>query len=156
MSTYRPLLALGALAALAGVTIVLLRTLFFGKMGEAAERAQKELPLDKIVWQTKASNFVGQQSQGPAAVHGNAFLAVTRDEIYSLMWIPRRELRIPLRNVTGVELVRSFMGRSRGQRMVKVTFRSEAGGQDSAAWAVADPEALRDLISRLSGLPIPH
>lgn len=54
--------------------------------------------------------------------------------------LPGRELLVPLRSITSVETPKSFLGKTKGRKLLKVDFRNDVGGTDSAAWLVPDLE----------------
>jgi hypothetical protein len=82
------------------------------------------------------ANFFGQESLGYTQVRGNCSLIIMGDEIVSEMWLPKRILRIPAASVISFETPKSYLGKSRGVRLLKVVFTNENGLKDSAAWRV--------------------
>jgi hypothetical protein len=83
-------------------------------------------------------NSLGLQSLGRAQVRGNGTLALAVDELQFRQWIPRREIRIPLTNVSHVGTERWWLGKTVGRRLLCVRWRSDDGSEDAMAWAVRD------------------
>jgi hypothetical protein len=52
------------------------------------------------------------------------------------MLLPRKEILVPLRNIVSVETPGSFLGKTKGRKLLKIDFRNDTGGTDSAAWLV--------------------
>ena len=89
-------------------------------------------------------NFFGQQSLGVTQGRGNGTLAVAEDEIYFLRWLPQKEFVVPLRDIESVEIVKSFLGKTRFTPLLKITFRSASGTSDAMAWHVGDAYNLKE------------
>ena len=92
-----------------------------------------------VVRESIGANFFGQSSRGLGQIRGNGALVLTPDELYFVMFAPRRELTIPLSTVTSVSTPRSHLGKTVGMRLLRVDFRSPSG-EDAAAWAVLGVE----------------
>jgi hypothetical protein len=102
--------------------------------GEIAARLGPE----KILVTDDRANFFGVESKGKAQMRGNGCLVATADEIVFVMWLPRREVRIPREHVIGIERARWHLGKSVGRELLRVRFTNDAGAPDSVAWWVAD------------------
>lgn len=81
---------------------------------------------------------LGLESAGRAQIRGNGTLALTTDALRFRQWVPRREVRIALDDVTSVETVRWWLGKTVGRRLLCVRWRTDAGGEDAMAWQVRD------------------
>ncbi|RMG00859.1 MAG: hypothetical protein D6726_10585 [Nitrospirae bacterium] len=92
----------------------------------------------EIILLEKAANFFGQESLGYAQIRGNGTLLLTGDEIFFQMWLPKKELQIPLSSILSVEVTRSHLGKTKGVRLLKVTFKNPQQERDSVAWIVRD------------------
>jgi hypothetical protein len=90
-----------------------------------------------IIRESIGANFFGLSSKGLAQVRGNGALVLTPDQLYFAMFVPRRELTIPLADIVSVSTPRSHLGKTVGMKLLRVDFRVPAG-QDSVAWAVRD------------------
>jgi hypothetical protein len=83
------------------------------------------------------ANFFGVQSGGMGQIRGNGALALARNELWFSLYMPQREVLIPLGDVLEATTARSHLGKSVGRKLLLVRFRA-AGGEDSVAWAVRD------------------
>jgi hypothetical protein len=89
------------------------------------------------------ASFFGQQSRGVGQMRGSGTLILTDDDLIFEMWVPRRELRIPLRSISAVETPTSFLGKTRFKPLLKVVFQNESGLTDAAAWDIPDVEGMK-------------
>ncbi len=104
---------------------------------------------DILLTETLALSF-GQQSKGVMQARGNGALALTRGELYFVMYAPERELRIPLASVQGTSLVRSHLGKAQGVDLLHVRF-DDGGADDSIAWRVPNPIDWKTQLDALRG-----
>ncbi len=111
-----------------------------------------EYPEHVRILTSPMANLFGVQSGGMKQIRGNGILLLTASQIYFRMLLPRRELLVPLRSVTSVETPKSFLGKTKGRKLLKVDFRNDTGGTDSAAWLVQDLEKWVETIRRSTGL----
>jgi hypothetical protein len=70
-------------------------------------------------------------------MRGTGTLALTAGELVFLMWLPRRELRIPRDAIESVETGHGLAGKWTGGELLHVRWRSGAT-VDEAAWGVKD------------------
>ena len=113
----------------------------------AAEDVRTRLGAENIFVIDERANSFGIESKGVAQIRGNGCLAASDDELMFLMWLPRRELVIPRELVTGVDRVRSHLGKTIGRDLLKVSFTNSEGNPDSIAWYVSDIEAWESALS---------
>jgi hypothetical protein len=85
-----------------------------------------------------SANSFGVESRGASQIRGNGCLGLTADEILFVMWLPRRELRIPRERISVVERARSHLGKTVGRPLLRVRFADEVGRDDSVALLVRD------------------
>jgi hypothetical protein len=104
----------------------------------------------EVLLQALNANFFGQQSRGVGQIRGNGALVLTADELWFLLGIPRREISIPLRDITSVSLVNSHLGKSVFRPLLHVEYLA-AGTADAIAWAVDDPERWKATIEQTTG-----
>src|SRR5512147_2315477 len=91
------------------------------RVGKArGEAARQRFPNARAI--VAGANFFGQQSHGVTQLRGNGTLVITDSEVYFEMWLPRRELTIPLSAVQGSETVRGFLGKTVGRPLLKINF----------------------------------
>jgi hypothetical protein len=111
---------------------------FRKKRRAAADEARTLLGEHAIVALDDFANFFGLESAGMAQIRGNGCLAASHDEVLFLMWIPRREIRIPRERITSVERTRSHLRKTIGRQLLRLRFTNDLGQPDSAAWFVRD------------------
>lgn len=124
------------LLLLAAGLVFLIRKLLRTAMAEV----NAQYPEHIRILTSPMANVFGIQSGGMKQVRGNGILLLTTSQLYFRMFLPRRELLVPLRSITSVETPKSFLGKTRGRKLLKVDFRNDTGGTDSAAWLVPDLE----------------
>jgi hypothetical protein len=83
------------------------------------------------------ARLVGVESRGPRQMRGTGTMALTAHELVFLMWLPRRELRIPREAIEDVKTGHGLAGKRTGATLLHVRWRI---GQtvDEAAWEVKD------------------
>ncbi|MEN8209003.1 MAG: hypothetical protein ABFR50_07105 [Candidatus Fermentibacteria bacterium] len=130
-----PYFVAGSILLVAGI-VFLLRKLLKTAKGEV----YAEYPEHVRILTSPMANLFGIQSGGMKQIRGNGILLITSSQLYFRMLLPRKELLIPLGSITSVETPVSFLGKTRGRKLLKVDYRNDAGGTDSAAWLVPDLE----------------
>ena len=103
-----------------------------------AAEVRAELGDSEIVAIDESANCFGLESKGVTQIRGNGCLAATKDEVLFVMWIPRREIRIPRAWITSVERAKSHLTKSVGRPLLKVGYTNDQGQPDSVAWLVRD------------------
>ena len=83
------------------------------------------------------ARLVGVKSRGLAQMRGTGTLALTRGEMVFLMWLPRRELRIPRDSIESVATGHGVAGKWTAADLLHVRWRS-GDAADEAAWEVKD------------------
>ncbi|MFP3905229.1 MAG: hypothetical protein ACLFWB_13365 [Armatimonadota bacterium] len=115
------------------------------------EEVQQKLGTETILCMAASANSFGVQSGGYGQIRGNGVLALTEDELYFLMWIPKREITIATASITGVDTPRSHLGKTNLQPLLKVEFTNVDGEDDSVAWLVPDLEEWKRQVRKVSG-----
>lgn len=114
-----------------------------GCQAKIAEEGQSHIDTryssGQVILADPAANFFGVESRGTGQVRGNGALALTASELWFAQIVPASELTIMVRDIHAVDLVSSHLGKSSGRQLVRVRYGT--GDGDSAAWAVADPDA---------------
>lgn len=113
----------------------------------SAERVAKRFRPEEVRRQDLTANFFGLESQGAAQLRGNGALVLTDQLLWFSRAVAEEVFEVPRADVTGVEVVRSHLGKSVGRPLLKVRFRS-SNGEDSIAWCVPDVEGWRDALQR--------
>jgi len=80
----------------------------------------------------------GVTSAGAGQIRGNGCLAATADGLLFVQWAPKKRLWIPRTRILKVGGASTHLGKSTGDALLRVEFRTEAGLVDSAAWLVHD------------------
>lgn len=111
-----------------------------------------EYPEHVRILSSSMVNLFGIQSRGMKQVRGNGILLLTASQIYFRMLLPRRELLVPLSSITSVETPKSFLGKTKGRKLLKIDFRNNVGSIDSAAWLVPDLEKWVETVRRSAEL----
>jgi len=84
------------------------------------------------------ANSFGVESAGKWQVRGNGNLALTKHELLFAQWVPNRLVRIPRDSIVEVTTARSHLGKTVFRDLLKVTWTTELGTQDSIALWVKD------------------
>lgn len=105
---------------------------------ERMAEARAMLGAEGIVFLDPGAAFFGQSSLGMSQVRGNGCLAVSRDTVLFLMWVPEREFRVAVAAIRRIETSKSHLGKSKFRPLLKLTFAGRDGGEDSMAWWVRD------------------
>jgi hypothetical protein len=111
---------------------------FQKKRKAVAALVRAELGESEIVAIDESANCFGLDSKGVTQIRGNGCLAVTKDELLFVMWIPRREIRIPRAWITSVETTKWHLGKTMGKPLLLVRFTDDQARADSVAWYVKD------------------
>jgi hypothetical protein len=117
------------LAVMRGVMALLRRKML--------EQIRRRFAGQTVIRQSIGANFFGLTSKGLGQIRGNGALVLTPDELYFVLFAPRRELIIPLADVTSVSTPRSHLGKTIGMKLLRIDFRA-SGGEDAVAWALRD------------------
>jgi len=130
---------------LVAVLVLFLKRLQTGAM----EEVLREYPLHTHVIVSPMANMFGLKSRGVKQIRGNGVLVLTSSLLYFRMILPAKKILIPVSSITGVETPKSFAGKSKGVRLLKVDFRATNGKSESAAWLV---DRLEEWVSGLHKL----
>lgn len=139
-------------AAIVGAAVVTVVALVLAVRAVARRReaeADEALMGERILLRDPSANLMGVESAGMGQVRGSGVLSLTEHRLHFLMWLPRREVVIPLSRVTGIETPERFMGKTKGTPLLQVSFTGQDGREDAAAWAVRKLPAWRDRLEEL-------
>ena len=96
---------------------------------------------DSIKLIDSGANFFGQESSGLKQIRGNGMLVLTDQELVFLMYMPRKEVVIPLSKIKEISNPKSFLGKTKFQPLLKVDFtQNDSINQDSMAWLTSKRE----------------
>ena len=145
-------IVLPIIAALA-VFLVVIQLVVRRFKNKFREEIKRKFAGKHVVRESIGANFFGQSSRGMAQVRGNGALVFTTEELHFVMFAPRRELTIPLSNITAVSTPRSHLGKTVVMRLLRVDFQTPTA-KDAVAWAVADLEDWIADLRRFLKIPI--
>ena len=94
----------------------------------------------EIILTSIGANFFGQESIGLKQVRGNGILILTEQEVIFEMWIPKKELFIPLSTIKKIEIAKWHLKKTKSRPLLKIHFINDKGALDSAAWLISDLE----------------
>ncbi|ADO77458.1 hypothetical protein [Halanaerobium praevalens] len=101
---------------------------------------------DRIIYFSKKVNFFGQKSATKSQIRGNGSLLLTPDKIHFLKWLPKQNLIIPLKDIENIEIVNSFLGKTKKQNLLKIDFKNKEQEIDSAAWLLDNMKIWKKVI----------
>ena len=93
---------------------------------------------EEVLRTTSSSNFFGQESKGMKQIRGNGVLVLTKQELCFQMYLPKREIRIPLASITIIETPKSHLGKTKFHPLLKISYTNEEGIHDSMAWWITE------------------
>ena len=136
------------LLAILLVAVVVAAVVVQKRAGAARARIDAGLAQLDVLRQAKA-NYYGRESVTTSQVKGLGALALTPTELVFLQFVPEVDLHIPRAAVTGVEVARSFLGKTQNRDLLVVTWTTGDTGEDGeaavdrAAFDVEDLDAWR-------------
>ena len=131
------------------VLFCLLRLILSTVRSNLQDQIRDRFPPEDILAATIRANFFGQQSKGGRQIRGNGALVLTRDTVYFLRAVPRKEYTIGMDAITAVSLPRSFNGKSILFYPLLCIHYTTCGGSDAMAFAVKKPDAWKAAIEKL-------
>jgi len=102
---------------------------------------------DVLLLETLAQSF-GEESRGPAQLRGSGALALTPTELCFLLYVPKRELRVPIASIESVSFVRSHLGKTQFTDLLHVRHLKD-GKSDAIAWRLPDPTVWKAKLDEL-------
>lgn len=149
--------ALAVIASIVVAVLVLLGVRQYVQSLRTRGRAaidQRFSPSDVLRVETSALSF-GEESRGATQARGTGALALTTNELFFQLYVPWRELRIPLSSIKSVSLVRSHLGKTQFTDLLHVSY-VVGGGEDAVAWRVPEPAAWAAEIDQRRPPPQPN
>jgi hypothetical protein len=141
-------------AVLLGVVAVVVAVILVSKLvlhllkGPLEGRIAAQYGKNEILMQDLGANSFGLESKGVMQLRGNGGLVLTAKYLHFFMFIPKREVRIPLEAITQLALTKSHLGKATIYDLLKVHFAVD-GQPDSIAWYLADSQAWKNRIETL-------
>lgn len=105
--------------------------------GRFRRRAAGHFAAETVLREDDANSF-GVESAGKWQVRGNGNLALTEHDLLFAQWVPSKLVRIPRNSIVEVTTPRSHLGKTMARKLLKVTWTTELGTQDSIALWVKD------------------
>lgn len=142
--------AIIALSVLASVVVVLafVRQLMRGFRRRGASAIEKRYRAGEVLLEQTLAQSFGEESRGVAQLRGSGALALTASELWFVMYVTNRELRIPIADVRAVSLVRSHLGKTQFTDLLHVRYTS-GGTEDAIAWRLPDPKVWKEKLESL-------
>jgi hypothetical protein len=143
-------LQIAVISVLITAVVLVLVFMLLRRVARQREQAMRQrFPNARMI--VRGANFFGQQSKGVIQLRGNGTLVITDTNLVFEGWMPRAEHSIPLNRITAIETPRSFLGKSIISPLLKVVYRTEAGGEDAMAWSVPDLAAAKAQLDQVLG-----
>lgn len=139
-----------AISVVGGVVLLmlLLKSVSASVRGSLDQLVQEKFAGQDILAATTGANCFGVKSKGARQIRGNGALVLTKDVLYFVRALPRKEYVIPVETISDITTPKWFLGKSVFSRLLCVHFAADHG-EDEIAWAVGDLAAWVDAISRL-------
>lgn len=116
--------------------------------GPLANQISAQYRPEEVLLQDLKANSFGVESEGLLQPRGNGGLVLTRDGLHFFMFLPRKQVRVPLAAISEVTLTKSHLGKVTPFDLLKVRFSTD-GGPDAIAWYLTDPRAWKTRIEAL-------
>lgn len=140
---------LGVVALLVVIGVVA-KLVLHGMKAPLEARIAEHYRHEDVLMKDLGANSFGLESAGVWQVRGNGGLVLTGKNLHFFMFIPKKEVCIPLQTITDLAIVNSHLGKATIRNLLKVHF-SANGKPDSMAWYLADPHAWKNRIEQLKG-----
>ena len=146
-------MSLGVIIGVAAGIIFLIVPLLLlkKKAGAAMDEVLETYPGHTHMLTCPMANLFGVRSKGMKQVRGNGILLLTSSVLYFRMLMPRKEVMVPVSSITGYGVEKSFLGKTKGVKLLRVDYQLETGGSDSAAWAVKNLDGWLTTLAGLTG-----
>jgi hypothetical protein len=103
----------------------------------------------EIIGASSFVNFFGKESLGIRQTRGMGNLFLTKDVLFFEMWKPKREFNIPIGKITGCEITKWHLKKSKGKNLLKVLFTNEKGEKDSVAWLIRNLDEWKSFMDKI-------
>ncbi|WP_151736842.1 hypothetical protein [Paenibacillus tengchongensis] len=122
------------LAILAAVILILAAILIIRSCS-----IDKKLKKNEILRLDRMANLFGTTSRGYGQIRGNGWLILTERTVIFEMYVPVRQIVIPLNSITGINQASGHLGKIRkaGGPLLQITYR-HGHGEETVAWSVND------------------
>jgi len=142
---------IGLTMVVIGIVVVMVSKLTLRSMnGPLEARIALHYGPAEVLMQDLCANSFGQESLGVWQIRGNGGLVLTGKELHFYLFLPKRDLLIPLDTITEITFTKCHLGKATIYDLLKVRFVVD-GKSDSIAWYVSDPHAWKDRIEEAKG-----
>jgi hypothetical protein len=148
VTTIVGVVALGVLSLLVVIGVVA-RLVLHGMKAPLEARIAKHYRRQDILLEDLGANSFGRQSAGVWQLRGNGGLVLTNKTLHFFMFLPKKEVCIPLETISELSIVNGHLGKITSRELLKVHFSAD-GKPDSIAWYLADPRAWKARIEQLT------
>ncbi len=132
------LVAVALAFVVSGVTMLFIARLARRRLPEAMEAAARAGRETLRV--APMAQYYGVASAGRRQLRGNGSLILTAEHLRFDMWSPQRDVVIPLAEIVQVDTTHRHAGKHSARPLLRVAWRTWDGLEDSAAWALNDPD----------------
>lgn len=108
--------------------------------GKKTRRILEKFNERDVILVSKRANLFGQESKGSKQIRGNGVLVLTKEHLFFQMFLPKRILKILLKNIKNVTKESHHLRKVKHVDLLKVEFTNNNGEEDSAAWWVKNLE----------------
>jgi hypothetical protein len=134
-----------------GIVVVMMSKLTLHSMnGPLEARIAAQYGPAELLMKDLSANSFGQESLGVWQIRGNGGLVLTGKELHFFLFLPKRDLLIPLDAITEITFTKCHLGKATIYNLLKVRYVLD-GKSDSIAWYVSDPHAWKDRIEEAKG-----
>jgi hypothetical protein len=137
LTTILGLAAVGVVVLLVVIGVIA-RLVLHGLKAPLEARIANHYRQEDILLKDLGANSFGLESAGVWQVRGNGGLVLTGKNLHFFMFLPKKEICIPLHTISDLAIVQSHLGKTVFRDLLKVRF-SANGKPDSIAWYLADP-----------------
>jgi len=117
--------------------ILLLRVIFSSVQKNLEELIQERFVKQEMLLSTTRANCFGVKSKGGKQIRGNGALVLTKEILYFVRAVPRKEYIIPIRIISEVTMPKSFNGKSIFSPLLCIRYSLD-NKEDEIAWAVSN------------------
>ena len=106
----------------------------------------------KVIAASSFVNFFGKESLGLRQIRGmgNLFLIGGPENVlFFEMWKPKREVFIPIGKITGYDITKWYLGKTKGRPLLKILFTNENGKADSVAWLIRNLDEWKGFMDKI-------
>ncbi len=120
------------------------------------EKFQLAVGKENIINATKRCVFQGQRSKTSNQIRGNGFFALTDDEIFFEMFLPKKVFQIMYEDINRVYLTKKYLNQYRPKQMMIVEFDTAQEKMDSVGLSFKNPEEWTEKTRRLVSIEKDH